>query len=94
MLLLTGFGVLKADGESLGRVEYKISVVEPALGQPGHASGMVWGKSEWLNAAFDSGTTASIVRDDNGYEMTIVVTSHAPGEAAYVSVSGHPGPLY
>ena len=87
--MLSGYGMLRGDGVDIGRVEYKIRVTESRASK--RADGNLWGGLAAVEAFTASQTT--LVREDNGYEMTIVLTHvSGDGEAAF-AVSGPPGPL-
>lgn len=89
-LTIAGHGELIADGVSIGRAEYKIVVrITPRYKD---ASGVIWGDPITLNKAFES-RDLRLVRDDNGFGVTIIVRSHNFFDnMAQIVVSGPPGP--
>lgn len=88
-MLLQGSGTLRADGADVGRVDYKFTVTE--RNGVRRADGHLWGGMAAIEA-FGS-TETSLVRDDCGYEMTIVITQTTGDGMARFAVSGDPGPL-
>jgi hypothetical protein len=84
--ILAGHGELIANGEDLGRVEYKI--IRMASAQSRSATGHIWGDTGALMQAFTSGKV--ILRPESGgKDMDIVVTSCTANEAR-ISLNSDP----
>ena len=89
MTTLTGTGTLRADGKDIGKISYRILVTQ--RGPSKSAAGTFSGEPSILTSALDARST-TLVRDDNGFEMKVVLTQvHGDGTGT-LAVSGPPGP--
>jgi hypothetical protein len=88
--MLVGTGMLRGDGEDIARIDYKIAISTTARGKS--ARGTIFGRIDPMLIMLD-GRELTIVRDDNGYEMSVIISSANAEGSAQIVVNGDPGPL-
>lgn len=90
MTSMIGSGTLRADGEDICKIAYHITV--RASGALKSANGTFRAEPDAFMAAVSARET-TIIRDDNGYEMSVILTNVSPDGSGTLAVNGSPGPI-